>query len=246
MSVRPDEQHRFDSALRKNAKGIRNIKQAILLWSDELYLDQILESTLFDCGLYYSACLPEAQPRRSRAPLKRSIKKANALAEELVWLLRQVWDSRDPTVRRVLEPVLDQYVRGRDGIPREALAPPLLNALDELSLRLALLEQALPNDIGGQLPQSAFAELAQSLAGIYCTITLARTAPTSKRERFYKYVAAVTDVIAAVKRQFPRARFDLPVGKDALPKALSRIFSDTAHPSKCGGRVRRNAGGACP
>jgi len=83
------------------------------------------------------------------------------------------------------------------------------------------------------------------MAGIYCTITLAQTAPISKRERFYKYVAAVRDVIAAVKDQFPKARFDLPLGEDALRKALSRI-SDTTCPSKSAGRVRKNVGAVCP
>jgi hypothetical protein len=221
LSVRPPEQRRFENALSKKAAETGALRRAITPWAGP-FPDEVLEATIFHCGLYYRACLPETKSRRSRANLKRDIKKATRLTERLAAAVRAVSSSRDPTMRRWLDPVLHAYFQGRDGLPRNLLDPGLVHALDELWCRLALLDQALPDDVGGNRPALAFAELLNWLAGIYRSVAMAETVSTSTAGPFFPYVLTVLDLLKATAAQFPKAHFDFPSTDEALRKALTR------------------------
>jgi hypothetical protein len=221
MSARASEQQQFENALRKNATAMGMLRRAVARWAGN-FSNDVVEATIFHCGLYYCACLPAAQSRRSRSKLKRDIRKATNLTARLAPLLQAIWGSRDTTVQRWLDPVLGAYFRQRDGLHGSSLDPSFVHGLDELWRRLALLGQALPDDPGGNRVALAFNELTSWLAGIYCTVTMTEAAPTSMREPFFPYVAAVVDLLKGARRLFPKAEFDLPPSDEALRKAIGR------------------------
>lgn len=221
LSAPSPEQRQFENALRKNGAAMGTLRRAVARWAGN-FSEEVVEATIFHCGLYYRACLPAAQSRRSRAKLKREIEKATDLTARLAPLLRAIWGSRDTTVQRWLNPVLGANFYERDGLHGNSLDPGFVHGLDELWRRLALLGQALPDDPGGNRPALAFEELTNWLAGIYCTVTMAETAPTSMRGLFFRYVAAAVDLLKAATPQFPKAKFDLPPSDEALRKALGR------------------------
>jgi hypothetical protein len=230
LSVRPPEQRLFDRALRKETTKMKALRRAITPWAGAFF-EEVLESTIFHCGLYYNACLPHTLPRRSRAALKGNIKKAVALTKRLAEVLRALSSSRDPAMHRWLDPVLDASFEAHDALPRNLLDPGLVHALDELWRRLALLDQALPDDRGGNPRQLAFADLAVWLTGIYCSVTpSSRPSPLSTTGHFFRYAAAVVDLLNATTRRFPKARFDLPPNDEALRKALGRVLPRGPNP----------------
>jgi hypothetical protein len=148
--------------------------------------------------------------------------------QELAEVLRTVSSSHDPTTRRWLDPILGAYFEARDGLPRNLLDPGLVHALDELWRRLTLLDQSLPEDRGGNPKQLAFAELAGWLAGIYCTMIEAPRPPSlSTTGQFFRYVAAVVELLNDTTPRFPKARFDLPPNDEALRKSLGRALVRT-------------------
>jgi hypothetical protein len=219
LAARAPAQKRFEYALHRQSAKMGALCRAVKPWAGS-FSDEIIKATIFHCGLYYLASLPEAGPRRSRAKLKADIRRATDLTERLAVRLRAVWNSRDQTTRHWLDPSLDAYVQGHDGLIFNSLDPGLVRALDELWRRLALLGQALPDDRGGPRKALAFRDLVDWLAGIYCTITSASTPPP---RMFIPYVAAVRDLLAVTAPEFPRAHFDLPPSDEALRKVLQRV-----------------------
>jgi hypothetical protein len=231
LTTRPPEQRRFETALRQREKEMAVLRRAIEPWS-RLVAGEIIEATLFHCGLYYSACLPAAASRRSRANLNTEIVKSARLADQLLTGLRPIWNSRDPTVRHWLAPVIDRpSAAADDGLQTKWFDPPFVSDLDQLWRRLALLGRALPQDIGGPRPALAFGELVIWLAGIYRQITGAAQAPRSKSGHFFRYVAAVADLLRATAYRFPKATFDLPPNDEALRAALRRMASPRTQPA---------------
>ena len=234
LTTRPPEQRRFETALRRREKEMAALRGAIEPWSRLVAgeIGEIVEVTLFHCGQYYSACLPAAAPRRSRARLNAEIVKAARLADQLLTALRPIWNSRDPTVRHWLAPVIERpSAAAADGLQTNWVDPPFVSDLDQLWRGLACLSQALPLDIGGPRPALAFDELAIRLAGIYCEITGAAQAPRLKSSPFFRYVAAVADLLRTTADRFPKATFDLPPNDEALRKALGRLASRRTQPA---------------
>jgi hypothetical protein len=234
LLVRSPEQRRFEQALNGRSTKIdtlrRTLRRAVKPWGG-LATAEIIKATIFHCGLYYCACLPDAAPRRSRAKLKGDITKAANLAGRLAPALRRVWNSRNPTVRHWLAPVADTQFHAGDGLATGGpLDPGLLRVIDEVWRRLALLDQALPADIGGTRKALAFIDLANWLAGIYCQVAGIQSAPTATTGDFFRYIAAVVDLLGAVAVRFPKAEFDFPSNDEALRKALARIASRRTQP----------------
>lgn len=217
------ELQRFERALRSKSTELDALRREIRKWAGP-YSDAVINSTFFHCQLYYGACLPHSFSRRSRARLTSDIRKATRLADQFIAALRAVWNSRDRTVLRWLDPVLSAYFDGSDRLPRNLLDPGFLHALDELWRRLALLDQALPRDVGGNRPQLAFSELARWLAGIYCSVAVIDSVPTTTTGGFFRYAAAVVDLLKSKATRFPKAQFDFPQNDEALRKALHRAL----------------------
>jgi len=224
LSTRPPEQQQFEQALGRQAARIAALRGAVRPWGCWM-TDPIVEATIFHCGLYYLACLPNGAPRRSRATLKAEIAKAVDLADRLVTVLRPIWNARDPTVHSWLAPVIGTPGRADDGVPSHPLDPALLYSLDALWRVLALLDRALPADVGGTRRAIAFTDLVNWLAGIYCEAARVKVAPLKTKGHFFRYVASVADLLRSVAGRFPAAAFDLPGNDEALRKALSRMVS---------------------
>ena len=229
--TRSPEQQRFELALRRQKVRLAAVRHAVQPWGGPSTVE-IVEATVLRCGRYYDeACVLQVAERRSRATVKAEIAKAADLADRLSNALRSVWTSRDPAVHDWLEPVVATRLGSGDGIPTHPLDPALLRSIHELWRRLALLDQALPNDAGGPRPAVAFSDLVRALARIYCDAAGTEIAPISTKDRFFRYVGAVTDLLRSVSVQFPTAKFDLPRGDDeALRKLLVRLSSGRTQP----------------
>jgi len=229
------DQKRFEQALQGEKTRIAALCKTIRPWGGSR-ITEIVDATVFHCGLYYAECLPRSAPRRSRAKLKAEIRKAVALADRLSTALRSIWSSQDPTVYEWLAPVMLTRWSAGDGIRHvQPLDPALLRSLDELRRCLAQLDQALPDDRGGRRTAVAFENLVRWLAGIHCHFTgsvsagslfgyvAAKAAPISTKGHFFRYVGAVAELLQSVQNRFPAAKFDLPSGNDALRKSLERL-----------------------
>jgi hypothetical protein len=210
----------------------------------------VLDSVVDHCSLYYLAFLPEgdAAVRRGGAAVIVRARNAAKHAGKLAIAMRQLWQSGDPTVRRILGPLVAQYPR-TDGIPIGAVVlrrqssvpedgppevfgdPGFVVLLDQLWRMLQFLATTLPADDGGRRPSVVFNKLAVGLSRIYSEIT-GEPARVSVRSgapeaRLFQFVKAVVAWLGAAASELPDVTFDLPPTDSALRVALGRSLKQT-------------------
>jgi hypothetical protein len=176
---------------------------------------------------FYINSLPEAAIKVSRSARKKALRRAAKLSSELTELAARIWESGDCAVVTALSEFVQVSIPSQFVRPLHRSGVGFVDVLNEFALTTGQLADKLPDDAGGTRHAMAFDNLTRELSGHYCAHSKIEAAPTSSKEPFFWFVAAVVEVLREVEKKLPAANFRLPTTPTALEMRLRRLASRT-------------------
>jgi hypothetical protein len=180
---------------------------------------------------FYQNSLPEAEIRVSRAIRKNNLRRAAKQAEQLAQLADKIWRSADHIVIRELREFVPLSLPSQSMRPLHQSGVSFIGVLEEFSLKTQWLGSSLTDDTGGPRRRKLFDHLVIGLAEYYHLITGEMPA-VAKGGRFWRFIAAVVDLLREMQPGLRDAQLWLPPSDQALTMRLRRLARDRNRDNK--------------
>jgi hypothetical protein len=171
---------------------------------------------------FYLNSLPETKIKVSRSVLKRELRKAATLSWRLENSAGRIWQSGDHHVIAQLKEFVQVGLSSQSSRPMHPSGIGFIDLLNDFALTTQMLAQTLSEDRGGPRSAMALDSLIIGLAQYYRDLTNDEP-DKSSMGRFYRFIAAVVDMLRKLERALPAAKFNLPCSDKALTMRLRRL-----------------------